>query len=174
MDRLFVAALPDAATVDALERIPHPDERGVRWVPAANWHVTLRFLGNCDPEEVTARLDAAVLPRCDADLGPTVEWLGPQLVVPVTGVDGLAAAVADATVDLGEPLRPHFRGHLTIARTRRSATSTVLGHPFGASFTVSEVALVRSEPTPDGPRYTTVATWPTCATPPTCLPPAGR
>lgn len=161
MDRLFVAAWPDAPTAAALRRLPRPDERGVRWVPPEQWHVTLRFLGTCDRDEVEARLGAAHLPGGRARLGPAVEWLGPQLVVPVAGVDELATAVQDATDGIGDPPRPRFRGHLTIARTRRSASSTVLGHPVDGSFPVVEIALVRSDLTSDGPRYTTLATFPT-------------
>ena len=161
MERLFVAAWPDGPTVETLRGLPRPDERGVRWVPEENWHVTLRFLGTCDGDEVTARLGAATLPTCRATLGPAVDWLGPQLVVPAGGVDELAAAVQTATDGIGEPPRREFRGHLTIARTRRAADSAVLGHPITASFVITEVAVVRSELTPDGPRYTTVATYPT-------------
>lgn len=161
MERLFVAAWPDEPTAGVLAGLPRPDERGVRWVPAEQWHVTLRFLGSCDRDEVVDRLAHAPLPRATARLAPAVDWLGPQLVVPVTGVDALAATVHRATEGLGDPPRPRFRGHLTVARTRRNATSTVLGHPVSASFEVREVALVRSELTTDGPRYTTVATFPT-------------
>lgn len=156
-----MTAWPDEATRDVLGRLPRPDERGVRWVPPEQWHVTLRFLGDCARDEVVRRLGQATLPACEARLGPEVEWLGPQLVVPVAGVDELAAAVVAATDGLGEPPRPRFRGHLTIARTRRSASSTVLGHRVEAAFTVTEIALVRSELTADGPRYTTVASFPT-------------
>jgi RNA 2',3'-cyclic 3'-phosphodiesterase len=161
MDRLFVAAHPDPATVATLRQLPRPDERGVRWVPEENWHVTLRFLGTCDTSAVTERLGAAELPACRVSLGPAVDWLGPRLVVPADGVDELAAAVHAVTEGIGDPPWPRFRGHLTIARTRRSATSSLLGHPVAASFTVDEIALVRSELTSDGPRYTTVATYPT-------------
>ena len=161
MDRLFVAAHPDAATAAALRGLPRPDERGVRWVPEENWHVTLRFLGTCDTAAVIERLEAAEPPACRATLGPAIDWLGPQLVVPVSGVDDLAAAVRVATEGIGEPPRPRFRGHLTIARTRRGANSAVLGHPVTAAFAVDEIALVRSEHTSDGPRYTTIATFAT-------------
>lgn len=161
MERLFVAAVPDGPTGEMLRGIPHPDERGVRWVPSEHWHVTLRFLGTCSVDDVMTRLDGAALPRCHVRLGPAVEWLGPQLVVPVAGVDELAAAVHEATDGIGEPPRPRFRGHLTIARTRRNANSTVLGHPVAGSFAVTEVALVRSELTAAGARYTTLATYPT-------------
>lgn len=161
MERLFVAALPDEATVARLRRIPRPDERGVRWVREENWHVTLRFLGTCDPATVTARLGAATLPRCTARLGSAVEWLGTQLVVPVAGVDALATAVRGATEGIGDPPRPHFRGHLTVARTRRDATTTVIGHPVDGAFVVHAAVLMRSELAPDGARYTTIAIFPT-------------
>lgn len=158
MERLFVAAWPDPATTAALRRLPRPDQPGVRWVVAENWHVTLRFLGPCDRGDVSERLRAAHLPACRATLGPAVEWLGQQLVVPVAGVDDLAAAVHAATSGIGNPpLRP-FRGHLTIARSRRAATSAVLGRPVSVAFDVDEIAVVRSELTSDGPRYTTITT----------------
>jgi 2'-5' RNA ligase len=161
MERLFLAAWPDATAHELLRSLPRPDERGVSWVAPEQWHITLRFLGTCDRAEVTGRLDVATLPRCVARLGPALDWLGPQLVVPVTGVDELAASVHRATEGIGDPPRHGFRGHVTIARTRRSATPTVLGHPIAGSFEVREVALVRSELTSDGPRYTTVATYAT-------------
>ena len=157
MERLFIAAWPDAATVEALAALPRPDEEGVRWVPAAQWHVTMRFLGDCAPAGLIERLERAELRGCVARLGPAVDWLGRQLVIPVSGTDHLAAAVVAATADLGEPPRSPFRGHLTVARTRRGATSELVGHPCSASFRVAELALVHSELSPDGPRYTEVS-----------------
>ena len=158
-ERLFVAVHPDAAATAALRALPRPDERGVRWVPERNWHVTLRFLGACDPAVATERIATARLPACRVTLGPAVEWLGSQLVVPAAGVDDLAAVVRAATADIGEPPGHRFRGHLTVARTRRDASPTVLGHPIATAFDVSSIALVRSELTPEGARYTTLATF---------------
>lgn len=161
MDRLFVTAWPDAATRAALAALPRPDEPGVRWVPPENWHVTLRFLGDVDAATVDARLAAGRFARTVASLGPAVGRLGPQLVVPITGVDDLARAVTDATADLGEPPRHRFRGHLTLARTRRGAHSGLVGHEVAGRFTVDEIALVRSDLTPAGPTYTDIARYPT-------------
>ena len=161
MPRLFLAAWPDAATCSALEALPRPEERGIRWVPPDNWHVTVRFLGEADLDEVRERLTRVVLPATDAFLGPAIESLGPQLVAPARGVDELAAAVAAATADLGEPPRQDFHGHLTIARLRRGARSSVLGHPISSQFTIDRVTLVRSDLHPDGAQYTTVASYPT-------------
>ena len=159
-ERLFVAAWPDAATAAALRELPRPELDGVRWVVPEQWHVTLRFLGDCDRELVAARLAAATLPSARARLGPAVGWLGRQVVVPVVGVDELAAAVHRATVGVGEPPRPRFRGHLTLARVRRDATPSLVGHRVSGAFDVDAVALVGSELSPSGARYTTIATYP--------------
>lgn len=158
MPRLFVAALPSSEIADRLAAIPVDDAPGVRMVPPENWHVTLRFLGDVDTASVVERLRAAALPFAEAELGPFLEHLGPrQVVAPVTGVDHLAAAVVRATVGLGEPPRHSFRGHLTVARLRRGATSRLPGEPIAGSFVVDEVALVESTLSDSGSRYEAVA-----------------
>jgi 2'-5' RNA ligase len=83
-------------------------------------------------------------------------------VVPVRGVDELAASVAAATKGLGSHReRRHFHGHITLARlSRRARPARALGLRFDATFDVDEIALVASTLTPDGARYDTIATWP--------------
>jgi 2'-5' RNA ligase len=160
--RLFVAVWPSPETIDRLAAIERPDERGVSWVPDRNWHVTLRFLGDAVASEVADLLEPLTLPRATARLGHRVERLdGRQIVVPVSGLDELAACVRDATADVGDPDRRDFRGHLTIARTKPHAHSVVLGTAFDASFEVGEIALVSSDLLPSGAVYTTLATFPT-------------
>jgi 2'-5' RNA ligase len=162
MPRLFVAAWPDAATCDALDALPRPGERDVRWVRPANWHVTLRFLGDVDAGEVIERCGEAEFPSAVARLGPAVERLDRrQIVVPVDGVDDVARAVRAATDGLGERARRPFRGHLTIARTKPDVASSVLGTAIDVTFDVDEIALVASDLTPNGAVYTTMATFPT-------------
>jgi 2'-5' RNA ligase len=162
MARLFVAAWPDAETVAALHALPQGAAPGERRVAPANWHVTLRFVGDAEAAEVTALLDGAPLPRSTAVLGPRVERLDRrQVVVPVDGVDLLAAAVARATMVVGEPARHRFTGHLTVARLGRDGSSDLVGTPFSSIFEVEQIALVSSELTPDGPVYSTVARFPT-------------
>lgn len=162
MPRLFVAAWPDAATCDALDALRRTGERDVRWVRPANWHVTLRFLGDADAGEAIERCGEATFPSAVARLGPAVERLDRrQIVVPVGGVDDLAAAVRSATHGIGGRDRHGFRGHLTIARTKPGVDSGVLGSPFDATFEVDAIALVASDLTPSGAVYTTIATFPT-------------
>ena len=118
MARLFVAVWPPDSVVDELAGLA-PGRPGLRPVPPHQLHVTLRFLGDADAGVVAARLDGVTFAAATAVLGPAVRRLGPgAVVVPVSGLDALAAAVGDATGDLGKPAGP-FRGHLTLARLRR-------------------------------------------------------
>ena len=159
MPRLFVAALPSRATVDVLRSAPRPDEPGVRWVPESNWHVTLRFLGEADTDEVTRSLRGTDAASCRAVLGPSVERLGErQIVVPVAGVDELAAAVRQATESIGQPDRRPFVGHLTIARTKPRAASALPGAPIASTFDVDEIVVMASDLRPTGAVYSVVAT----------------
>jgi RNA 2',3'-cyclic 3'-phosphodiesterase len=161
--RLFVAVWPPAAVIDELAALPRPVESGVRWIPSGNWHVTLRFLGTCDPRAVLARLDGTGFPSATAVLGPVVRRLGrSNIVVPVTGLEGLAATVLSATDGIGRPPdRPQFDGHVTLARLKGGARSATVGAPVAATFTVDEVALVKSVTRKAGAVYETLARWPT-------------
>lgn len=156
--RLFVAVWPPPAVAAALEDLPRPDEPGVRWVPAGSWHVTLRFLGPAPLDRAAAALDGLRASPAVAEVGPAVSRLGRSvLCLPVGGLDDLAATVAQATADVGQPPDPRpFAGHVTLARLRRRGACGVAGQPFRASFEVGEVALVRSRTTHEGPVYTTV------------------
>lgn len=167
MARLFVAVWPTEEVIEALTAIHRKDQRGVRFVSPENWHITLRFLGETDPDAVAAALDDAAFRADMARLGPAVDVLSERaLIVPVEGVDDLAAAVADRTRGLGEPPRKRFVGHLTIARVKAHVPMPrCLGDLVSAEFPITEVALVESRLRPDGPRYETLTTWPV-GTPP--------
>jgi 2'-5' RNA ligase len=81
-------------------------------------------------------------------------------MLPVAGIDELAAAVVRATAHVGAPpdARP-FRGHLTLAESRRG-TPPKLDVELRATWPVTEVALVESQLHPAGARYETVHTVP--------------
>jgi RNA 2',3'-cyclic 3'-phosphodiesterase len=155
--RLFVAVRPPEGVLDTLARLRRPERAGLRWTSRAQWHVTLRFLGEVDdPAPVVDALDRAVLPPAVATLGPAVQALGRGVVmVPVGGVDELAVAVVAATGALGTPPDPRpFRGHVTLARRRRGGVGAVVGEPVAARFPVTDLRLVRStQAGPGGPRY---------------------
>ncbi|MDZ7733726.1 MAG: nicotinamide-nucleotide amidohydrolase family protein [Acidimicrobiia bacterium] len=107
VSRLFVAAFPPEEVLDVLAGLPRPDEAGVRYTHRDQWHVTLRFLGQADEQEAATalgRLDAA---PAEVTLGPQVSRLGRNVaVVPASGLDEVAAAVAEVTAEIGEPSDP--------------------------------------------------------------------
>ncbi len=164
MARLFVAIWPPDDVLDRLADIERPKDQGVKWVPQENLHITLRFLGDADEDDVAARLDETLLPAASAVVGPAFDLLGERsLISPVAGVDELADAVRQALRGLGtEPERRRFQGHITVARlARRARPRRSAGRRFDATFAVTEVALVSSTLLDTGAVYETIATWPT-------------
>ena len=161
MTRLFVAAWPPCDVADRLARFAAVADEGSRPVPADRLHVTLRFIGDVDADTVAERLRVADLPASDARFGPEVVRLGGrQVVVPVKGADELATAVCTATHGLGLADRREFFGHITLARTRRGARSTIEGRQLSGSFPLDDIRLVGSALEPTGPVYTTLGRFP--------------
>jgi len=143
--------------------LPRKDQRGVRFVPPERWHITLRFLGDCDEDEAVAALDGVTFPEAHVRLFPAVDVLGERvLVVPASGLDEVAATVIEGTREIGEPPpRRRFVGHLTLARLKpRAEMPRALGVPVDCAFQVQHVALVASRLEPDGARYEIVDEWP--------------
>jgi 2'-5' RNA ligase len=159
--RLFVGVVPPGDVVERLAGLRV--DGGLRRVRREQLHVTLLFLGDVDdPGTPVAGLGAAVLPAATAVAGPAVARLGRSvLCVPVAGLDDLAATVVAAT---GHPADRPFRGHVTLGRARgaRGAVPrSAAGQPVDLRWPVREVALVRSHPGAGGPRYETLASFPT-------------
>ena len=160
--RLFVAVWPPPEVVALLAALDRPPLDGVRWTTPDQWHVTLRFLGEVDdPARVLAPLAGAALPGASVGLGPIAERPSPSLLwLPVAGLEALAAAVIGATLEVGRPVAGPFRGHLTLARARRSAPRGVLRRlspvACSASWAVGEVTVVASTLGGTGSRYEVV------------------
>jgi 2'-5' RNA ligase len=162
--RLFLALWLPPEVTSAIEELPRKPRPRMRWVPPDQWHVTLRFLGEADPDDVGAALDDVALPRPDVRLGPGTDVLGDHsLVLPAAGVDELAAVIHRATRDVGgRPSRRRFDGHVTLARLRRRARlDGLVGRRLDAGFAADEVALVESRLRPEGAVYRTMRTWAT-------------
>ena len=162
MARLFLAVWPPEEVVADLMALPRKDQRGVRFVPPGNWHVTLRFLGEADPADVCAALEHVALPRATVRIGPGVDVMADRaVVVPVHGLDEIARLVNEHTAAIGEPPRKRFVGHLTVARVKpHVAMPRAVGMAVSGTFEPDEIALVRSRLDPDGARYDTVESWP--------------
>lgn len=162
MSRLFIAVWPPEEVVAELAALHRKDQRGVRFVHPEKWHITLRFLGDAEPGSVIDVLDRTSFVPTRAHLGPAVDVIGERaLVVPVRGLESLAAGVTERTQHIGEPPRKGFIGHLTIARVQSHLPMPrALGVLVSAEFDVEEIALVQSRLEPQGSRYETIETWP--------------
>ncbi len=187
MIRAFVAIRLGEAEREAvaatIERW-RPLSRAVAWVPAANLHLTLQFLGNQTEERLAAAeeaLAAAVAPEAPFETAlhgvgafpglerPRILWVG--FAQGALALRGLQARVAEALGREGFPReeRP-WHPHLTIGRVHddrrwrresgpalRQAIAQAATTRFG-TLRVGEVALVRSDLSPRGARYTVLRT----------------
>ena len=150
----------------------------IRWVKAANLHLTLRFLGDI-PEEAIPPLAENIkgntqgFGRFDLSLSglgafpnlrrPRVIWIGSG-----SGTDrlkSLAAKVEQATIEsgFGKGDKP-FSSHLTIGRVKFSRGLDQLLAQIekteyeSSSFGVNEVIIFKSDLSPAGPKYTRLET----------------
>lgn len=182
--RLFVSIDLPSALAPAVEAVQDEvrDAEGLRFTDPAGVHVTLKFLGDVDADELPAVREAIAEAVAAADVGPFEATLAGLGVFPSTeyirvlwlGVDEggaemtrLHEALEPKLVALGfDPEDHEFTPHVTLARmehaggkeTVQEAVRT-LDAAVGA-MDVTEVRLTESELTDEGPRYSTVERFP--------------
>ncbi len=183
--RLFLAIeIPDSVR-DHLTVVQHElADEAWRWAKRDNIHLTLKFLGETDPNQIlplSEALEAITTRRHIFELSLSgLNHLPPpeknqQPKVLYAEVDRgrrelatLAEEVEEAAVETGfREERHRFRGHATLARVRRGkrpqGTALLLdrwaGRSFG-SWLCEEVVLMESVLGRYGPTYTTVARFP--------------
>ncbi len=175
--RCFIAVeLPGETRAELQEMAGQLRRAGIRasWVRPENLHLTLRFLGEIDEDQVQAageRLErdsrgrspfVLALDGAGAFPNPrraSVIWAGVgPLVGGLSEIQALTERVA-AGIGLKPENRP-FRPHLTLARVRRPAEAGELGRALaaladfrGKPFTVTGVTLFSSTLTPRGAVY---------------------
>ncbi|HUH62992.1 MAG TPA: RNA 2',3'-cyclic phosphodiesterase [Terracidiphilus sp.] len=171
--RLFVAVpLPDSTRAALAKWVqgcsPQP---GLRWTPAAQLHITLRFLGEVADDRatrVTEALDGMGVPACTV-VFERLEVLGRTGVLaiaarPTSRLTSLAGEVRSRLASFAEdPEEREFRPHVTLARARRGASVPRL-HSFpplpALEFTATCFRLYRSQTRPEGAVYTVIREWP--------------
>ena len=154
---------------------------GVRWVPAANVHLTLKFLGDVDPAmvpEIVSGMEAAArsvpsfaLSAKAVGVFPNrrkarVIWVG--LAGERKPLDTLHHSLESGLAGLGfKPEHRAFRAHLTIGRIRRRPNPETLARslePFASAvsepFEVDQMRLYQSVLKPTGAEYTLLHTAP--------------
>ncbi|HEX8363434.1 MAG TPA: RNA 2',3'-cyclic phosphodiesterase [Longimicrobium sp.] len=170
--RLFLGVPLDEELRSALaEHLRRAFPGGIpgRAVVPANWHLTLRFLGDTDAEQhrllVEALEEAPLGPAFSLELGglgafPRARRAGVLWVGVDEGAAELkrvAALAEDAARRAGFPAeRKPFSPHLTVSRLNppRDLEETVAAAPpFGGRMAVGEVVLFRSHLGAGPPRY---------------------
>jgi 2'-5' RNA ligase len=182
--RLFIAVeIDDVArrvaeeTADALRQRIGARLRAT-WVPPANMHLTVRFIGQVDDDRAATLLDA-LAPRLgmtpfDVELSgcgvfppsgaPRAIWIG--LVRGLTALSAMHDELARRQARLGfTPESRPFRAHLTLARVKdapkgsavivRDALRAVTPAP--VRWRVDRATIFRSHLSPRGPRYEALA-----------------
>lgn len=175
-ERLFLAISPPAAVRAIVAELAKP-LRGVRWTPADQLHITLRFLGDVDAGKIPNLIDAFeeihvepfILPVEGAGAFPAqrsarVLWVGVGSGHPL--LHQLRQRIDDNLLKLGidADLRA-FHPHLTIGRCTEAAGGApqwvrANEHFAGPSFLVDAFELFSSELHPDGAVHRNVARFP--------------
>jgi RNA 2',3'-cyclic 3'-phosphodiesterase len=173
--RAFVAVRLPEETVARLAEFQmklRPLFREASWTRPEAMHLTLRFLGNIESARVndlTAELLVATRLKAPFSLelgaigqfGNRVLWVGVQ-----SGSEPLARlaeVVREACAGYGAHEEERaFHPHVTLARLRRpergaGARLREVKAPSFATWQVNDVELIRSELSPRGSRYTTLA-----------------
>jgi 2'-5' RNA ligase len=172
MIRTFVAV---SFSVVVTRRIAEEVERqrasvsGVRavWVPPANFHVTLRFLGSIEEEWVAGlagRLRTRAAKRSPFDMRakglgvfpsqerPRVLWVGVDGGEPLLS---LQREVEAASCELGlDPEERPFHPHLTVARVKEGGPIAWQSEVDLGMSQVSEMVIYESRTTSKGSEYT--------------------
>jgi 2'-5' RNA ligase len=167
-----------AKTIDELRR-PHD---GVRWVPRANLHITLKFLGPAVDshrlQQLTGGLRQLAARTAPFELASAGVGAFPDLEHPRTiwvGLRGmesgalaaLAARLETVAAECGfEREKRRWSGHLTIGRVgdrsisskTREALDAARDREFGVS-SIESITLYRSHLGPDGASYEALATF---------------
>ena len=178
--RLFVSVdLPAALAAPVREvQSEFSGASGLDFTDPEQAHLTLKFLGEVEPDRVEAIVEALERAVARADLDPfeaTFEGLGvfPSLEyinVLWLGVgqgseqfQRLQAPIEDELTDLGFAPEDHeFTPHVTLARIHHAGGKSLVQElvterePTVGSMTVDAVSLTRSHLTDDGPEYETV------------------
>jgi 2'-5' RNA ligase len=153
----------------------------VSWVAPENFHVTVKFLGSVDDTRVQSVIDALHTAAhghapFDLEVGglgafPTatrarVLWAG--LLAGLAPLAALAGSVEEALSGLGFPRENRaFSPHITLARVREPARAPALAEALNAGSSrrfgrvaVPAMALMRSDLSPKGARYSVLASIP--------------
>jgi 2'-5' RNA ligase len=175
--RLFFALWPEDSVREAILacRQTIRGHAPIRWVPAGNLHLTVRFLGPVDAARLRHILSSEQpeLPAFQLEFPALRYWPRRKLLwletrqVPSAMaelIERLPFATA-GSVDSGRQAVKSLVPHVTLAR-QAPADLVLPGRIDAISWPVNAYALVESLLTPAGARYCVLKTWPLRSMPP--------
>lgn len=168
MKRLFIAIdLPN----DVKQKLQNllPELRpGLRPVLAEQMHITLHFLGDADPQAVTAALASVHFAPFTLHLtgagrfnthGKTVCWLGVDCCNDLTSLHAAVGRALSACGYQAEERR--YKPHVSLLRAKKTVSNKTISEYLERlkqqteiAFQVTEFCLYSSQLTPQGPCYT--------------------
>ena len=136
----------------------------LKWTNTQNLHITLRFLGNVNPDSTTEQMTLLNLGRFlpvafqldrSGTFGrpPSVLWVGGRFP---KGLDEAALLLGDIRDERGLCLGKPFIPHVTMARAKRGYSVPEVRFSKSISGEASVISLVSSTLTPSGPVYRTL------------------
>jgi 2'-5' RNA ligase len=157
-----------------LSQATQDEKMTIKWVKPKQYHLTLKFLGEC-PEERIQEI-AQALHGVTSMATPFQVKIGRLTCLPVRGavrvialdvcegnapLENLAAQIEEACDAMGFPKRDHpFRAHMTLGRVKEPKNSAKLRTLVDAlppnqipEFPVDSVKLIHSILAPQGPTY---------------------
>lgn len=134
MAKLFIAVGLPPASAQELVRIQPPPMTGVRSAEPSQMHVTVRFIGEADPEKIKTALEGCSFApfwlevegvgRFASSDGTTTLWAG---VMRNEGLLGLRKRIASSLCAAGYPDKEStYNPHITVARCRPGTPSAVI------------------------------------------------
>lgn len=163
--RLFAALEIPSGVKDSIWSLFEPVRQryaNLKWVSSGNLHLTLRFFGECHPDEVLKRIRMLQLERSlpvDFVLDRTGTFGRPPSVLWVSGsfspgLYKMASKLARIPGEDGTPGPDRFIPHVTLARAKRGDTVPRPDVTFSIRERSATVSLIESRLTRKGPVYT--------------------
>ena len=173
--RCFIGVTPQVKSCDSLVNYqdcikPLLSNQRLRWTQPDNLHLTLKFIGNIDMNQLDILKDQLIIQLRKTKIFVTtleiIEWFPaastPRVIALSSSVanaelQALAARCDQAAQQIGVPPNNHsFRGHITLARNR---SKVPINNPLKKTVTpltlqVNRVSIFQSQLTPQGPIYT--------------------
>ncbi len=166
--RLFVALELSRDSIQAVELWRKPltcKYPLLKWVSGEQLHVTLRFLGNCDPDDVISQMKSLALSELlpvEYTLSDTGRFGKPPFAIWLSGMFSsslftMVRRLEQISGGYGKTDNTRkFVPHVTIARVKTGVQCPQLKFDTPIDGVARSVSLIESVPAPGGPVYSTL------------------